>query len=389
MGIVNKKIIILTGGGTAGHITPLLAVAKELQKRDKNIELIYIGQKGDVNEAVIKNYEVPILVKNIYAGKYRRYPTHTQLQKIFSLKRHLLNIRDIVFTILGLFQSIYILLKLKPSAVFMKGGYVGVPVGLAAGLLRKKLITHDSDVIPGLANRIVGPFVSAHAVATNATYPYPKSKTFVTGIPIREEYYNYAEGDGKQRARAELGFKKDDLILFIGGSTQGAKFIDDCVEKVVPNLLNKYKNLIIVHVFGRLNEQTISDRYKDLTAEAKSRLQLHGFLQDNYKYMAASDILVGRAGATFIAEASVLSSACVIIPAAHLSGGHQVENAKILEKNKAVLLIEEKDLTEDKLFRSLDVLLGSKAERQALGRSLHGLERTDAAEAISKLILGD
>jgi UDP-N-acetylglucosamine--N-acetylmuramyl-(pentapeptide) pyrophosphoryl-undecaprenol N-acetylglucosamine transferase len=105
--------------------------------------------------------------------------------------------------------------------------------------------------------------------------------------------------------------------------------------------------------------------------------------------MAASDILVGRAGATFIAEASVLSSTCVIIPAAHLSGGHQVENAKILEKNKAVMLIEEKDLTEENLFSSIDNLLSSKEKRQELGRSLRNLERTDAAEAISNLILGD
>lgn len=386
---MKEKTLILTGGGTAGHITPLLAVAKEIRKRSPDTKLIYIGHKNDPNIGMMYDSGLIYQTHCIYAGKYRRYPTHSILQRIFNFKRHMLNLRDMIFTTIGFLQAFILIIKIKPICVFMKGGYVGVPIGLAAGILKKRLITHDSDVVPGLANRIVSPFASFHAVATNANYPYKKSKTIITGIPVRDEYYQYATHEGRLRARKEIGFNHDDQILFIGGSTQGARTIDDIAEKVVINLLCKYSNLNVVHVFGRLNEDTIKTRYKDLPENSKSRLHLHEFLHDNYKYMAASDVLVGRAGATFIAEASVLSSACVIIPASHLSGGHQIENARILAKNNAVVVIEEPELTEEVLTGAIEKLLTSEKERITLGESLHNFERTDASRLIVDLILKD
>lgn len=377
----------MTGGGTAGHITPLLAVAKELHRQFPNVVIIYIGQKGDKNESVIVSSGLPIRIERIFAGKYRRYPTQTIFQKIFNLKRHLLNTRDFFYTVLGFIQSLFLIIKIRPRAVFVKGGFVGVPVGLAAGLTRKRLITHDSDVLPGLANRIVGPFASMHAVATKADYPYPKSKTSVTGIPVRDEYYDYSHKEGKDRARKEVGFKNDDLILFVGGSTQGAKKIDDIIEEVVPDLLSQFKSLHIIQVFGRLNEDSIQSRYKNLRAEYKNRLHLHGFLHDNYRYMAAADVLIGRAGATFIAEAAVLSAPCVIIPAPQLSGGHQIENARALADNQAAIVINENDMTKDEFKKVVIDLLSSKTARDSLGNKLHNLERTDSAKAIVELIM--
>lgn len=379
--------VILTGGGTAGHITPLLAVAKELHNKYPDVPLIYIGQKGDVNESVVRKSGLPIEIKRIFAGKYRRYPTHKWYEKIFSLKRHVLNLRDVLYTTVGFIQSIAIVAKANPGVIFLKGGFVGVPVGIAAGLLRKKIVTHDSDVIPGLANRIVSSFVKIHAVATDGDYPYPKSKTKVVGIPVRDEYYRYAEVGGRELARKELNFDKSAQILFIGGSTQGAKKIDDIVEKIVPDLLNKNENLHIIQVFGRLNEATMTQRYSDLDESLRKRLHLHGFLHDNYKYMAAADILIGRAGATFIAEAAVLSSACIIIPAPQLSGGHQVENAKVLSENNAVRVINESELSEDLLKKYVEEMLSSSVLRADIGKKLHSLERTNAASLIVDLLM--
>lgn len=384
---MKTESVILTGGGTAGHITPLLAVAKELHRQFPDIELIYIGQKGDKNESVVTGSGLPIKVKRILAGKYRRYPTQSTIQKVFNLKRHILNSRDVIYTLIGFIQSLFLIIKIRPRAVFVKGGFVGVPIGLASGLTRRRLITHDSDVLPGLANRIVGPFATAHAVATEANYPYKKNKTVVTGIPVRKEYYDYAENNGKDRARQELGFRKDDLILFIGGSTQGAKKIDDTMEQIVPELLAQFKHLHIIQVFGRLNEASMDSRYKDLATDYQKRLHLHGFLHDNYRYMAASDVLIGRAGATFIAEAAVLSSPCIIIPAPQLTGGHQLENARVLADNNAVIVIDEKDLTTENIKQAVVDLLTSKQARDAFGSKLHNLERTDAAKAIVSLIM--
>lgn len=385
---MRHRPIIITGGGTAGHITPLIAVAKEIHSRQPDTRIIYIGKRGDVNESVIEKSDLNIEIRRIMAGKYRRYPTQNAVQKVFNIKIHLLNIRDALYTLIGFWQALVIILRLNPKVIFTKGSFVGVPVGLAAGLLRKKLVTHDSDVVPGLANRLVSPFVKYHAVATESNYPYPKDKIKVVGIPVRDEYYEYQGNKGRMRSRQELGLSKDSLILFIGGSTQGARKIDDTIEKIVPELLKSFPELRIVQVFGRLNEESLNSRYANLSTELKKRLHLHGFLHDNYRYMAASDLLIGRAGATFLAEAAVLSSACVIIPAPHLSGSHQIENAKVLASNDSVELVEEKDL-ETKLEDVVKSLLNSESRRGELGSNLHGQSKINAARDIVDLLLGE
>lgn len=376
----------MTGGGTAGHITPLLAVAKEVINSNPETLIFYVGQKGDKNESLVSNSGLPVSIKRIYAGKYRRYPTHNLFQRVFYVKRHLLNLRDVLFTTVGVLQSVIFILKVRPDVVFLKGGFVGVPVGIAAGLLGKKIVTHDSDALPGLANRLVSMFADVHAVANDSEYPYPKQKTKVVGIPVREEYYQYSKSGGRLRAKTELGFSKDSKVIFIGGSTQGAKKIDDCIENIVPGLLERNTDLHIVQVFGRLNEGSINSRYKDLPSSLKQRLHLHEFLHDNYRYMAAADVLVGRAGATFLAEAGILSSACVIIPAPQLTGGHQVENAKLLQAKNAAVVIEEKDLSPEKLEKTLMDLISSIEAREELGKSLNALQKKDAAKNIADIL---
>ena len=385
--MADKKIVI-TGGGTAGHITPLIAVAKEIYAIEPNAKIIYIGQRGDRSESLVTGSDLPIEIKRIFAGKYRRYPSQGKLQKVFNIKRHILNVRDLLYFFFGFLQSLILIKKINPDVVFMKGGYVGVPVGFASGVLGKKLITHDSDAIPGLANRLVSRFVSIHAVATDYNI-YPKSKTIVTGIPVRQEYYDYSKKDGQTRAKKELGFKNDDQILFVGGSTQGAKKIDDVIEQITPKLLNNFPKLHIIQVFGRLNEASMKQRYSGLNDNLLTRLHTFEFLHDNYRYMTASDVLIGRAGATFIAEAGVLGSACIIIPAPHLAGGHQVENGLVLSQSGAAIVIEEKDLDGNTLYVTIEELIKSKDKRRDLGQALKSLQHTDSAKILAKIILGE
>lgn len=379
--------IVMTGGGTAGHITPLVAIAKELYTKDPNIKIIYIGQRGDKNESIIENCNLPIEIKRIYAGKYRRYPSQSKIQRIFYLKRHVLNVRDAFYLIIGFAQALKLIASINPNVVFMKGGYVGVPVGFASGLLKKRIITHDSDAVPGLANRLVSKHVDTHAVATEAEYPYPKAKTIVVGIPIRGEYYEYSKAGGRIRAKRELGFSNNSRILFIGGSTQGAKKIDDAVEQIVPNLLSKFPDLHVIQVFGRLNVASFKKRYSDIKDDIRDRLHLHEFLHDNYRYMAASDVLIGRAGATFLAEAGILSSACIIIPAPHLAGNHQIENGAVLNSKKAAIVINERDLTTNILAQNIEDLLTDSKKRHALGDSLNKIQHRDSAKLLANIIL--
>lgn len=364
----------------------MLAVAEQIRLIDPTVNLVYIGQRGDRNESIVFRSNLPIKIYRIYAGKYRRYPTLSFRQKLFGIKVHLLNIRDIFYLLMGLYQSIILMIKLRPYALFAKGGYVGVPVGIAAKLTKARIITHDSDAMPGLANRLIGRFAKYNAVSLRANYPYPEERIKVVGIPVRQEFYDYAKKN-KNLIRKEIEIDVPGDLLFIGGSTQGAKKIDDAIEGIMPRLLKEHPNLHVIHVFGRLNEHSLDNRYKDLGKDLAKRIHLYSFLNDNYKYMAASDLLIGRAGATFLAEAAVLEKACIVIPAAHLAGGHQIENADVLTKNNAAVVVDESKLKTDLLYEQINDLLRSSKKRYNYGKQLGTIIPEGAATQIAKLLL--
>jgi UDP-N-acetylglucosamine--N-acetylmuramyl-(pentapeptide) pyrophosphoryl-undecaprenol N-acetylglucosamine transferase len=176
--------IVVTGAGSGGHITPVLAVAHELKKQQEDIRIVYIGQKGDSLAdvpAADQNIDEVFLIQ---AGKLRRYHGEGWRQ-LLDLPTMWKNIRDAGRVVVGLFQSFNLLRKIRPEVIFIKGGFVGVPVGLAAAVLRIPYITHDSDALPGLANRIIAPWAKKHAVGLpKEVYSYPPDKTITVGVPL-------------------------------------------------------------------------------------------------------------------------------------------------------------------------------------------------------------
>ncbi len=180
--------LLITGGGTAGHITPLLAIAEEVKKRHPQAIIRYIGQRGDaMNQLVADNAYVEQCYK-IFAGKWRRYNGIGFWQHAKDVKTFAKNLRDIIYLKVGFIQSLAIMIFWRPNIVFVKGGYVGLPVGLAAAILRIKIVTHDSDVVPGLTNRVLARFAKAIAVGMPLeVYKnfYSVQKTHFTGVPIQ------------------------------------------------------------------------------------------------------------------------------------------------------------------------------------------------------------
>ncbi len=377
----------MTGGGTAGHITPLLAVAKQLVAKSPSTKLVLVIERGNPNEELIKNSGIPFIIHHIYAGKYRRYHNQSLKVRLFAIKKYLLNIRDVFFVLIGLIQSFGLMFRYRPSVVFSKGGYVSVPVSLAASLTLRKIVTHDSDSIPGLANRLVSRLARRNAVGVIANNSYSKKKIVYTGVPVSEEYLKRIDQDSKT-SKKEIGFPEDCELLFIGGSTQGARVIDDAAEQVVPKLLEDFSNLEVVHVFGRLNESTMTERYLGLDEKLKTRLHLKVFLNDQYKYAAAADIVVTRAGATAMAEYGVLGKACIVVPAEQLAAGHQLQNSKAYIENSAALVISEEKL-KGELYDKIRYLLQHKSERVELGKRLKSITPSDAAERLAEVILGE
>jgi len=381
--------IVVTGGGSGGHITPILAVAHELKKARPDTRIVYIGQRGDSLS------DVPTQDKNvdetyfISAGKLRRY--HGEgLKQLLDLPVVWLNLRDVFRTFGGLWQSYWLLKKLRPDLIFVKGGFVGVPVGLAAAARHIPIVTHDSDALPGLANRIIARWATMHAVALpKEVYQYPASKTVTVGVPISHRYELVDEA-AQQAYRKELGFEAYHKMLFVTGGGNGAQNVNTAVAWCAEHLLRRYPDLVIAHVAGRKLETDLRDLYRKLLPSALfKRVQVRGFIHDMHRYSGAADVSITRAGGTTMAEFAAQGKACVLVPNPKLTGGHQLKNAKVLVDRHAVALVDEDKLVADPLalMPTLTDLFDHPEKRRRLGKNLHALSQIDAAERLAMVLL--
>lgn len=381
--------IVLTGGGSGGHITPIQAVAAELKRLHPAVRTIYIGQKGDGLQDIPANDANIDEVYTIRAGKFRRYHGEGWRQ-LLDIPTMVKNARDVLYVLIGLGQSYQLLKRLQPDVIFIKGGFVGVPVGLAAAKLHLPYVTHDSDALPGLANRIIARWATKHAVALPVeVYNYPAAKTVQTGIPLQADFQAVTP-ELKQRYRKELDLKPAAKLLFIIGGGLGAERVNGAVAEVVPHLLHEYPDLQVVHGVGRLHETTMQARYEaELEPKQQGRVQVVGYVPDVYRYSGAADLVITRAGATNLAEFAVQGKACIVVPNPLLTGGHQLKNAEYLANQHAAVILSEADLTADpnRLAKLVSDLLPAEQRLQALGKALQTFAMPDATHRLAALLL--
>lgn len=325
----------------------------------------------------------------IRAGKLRRY--HGEgLKQLLDLKTMAKNIRDAIWVMIGLWQSFWLLKKLRPEVIFIKGGFVGVPVGLTAALLRIPYVTHDSDALPGLANRIVAPWARKHTVALpKEVYAYPAEKTVTVGVPLLHNFKPFSPVEVRE-ARKQLGLPQDAKVLLVTGGGLGAQRLNAAVASCVPELFGRYDNLHIVQIAGRANEAELRQQYQhELPAAQQARIQVKGFITNLYLYSGAADVVVTRAGATSIAEFAAQHKACVVVPNPVLTSGHQLKNAKVLADRKAVRLVDETTLQHDShaLMPPLVDLLDHPDKARALGERLGEFAFGDSAKHLAMVLL--
>lgn len=381
--------IVVTGGGSGGHITPILAVAHELKQLNPDIIIDYIGQTGD------NLGDVPAQDKNIdhtytvRAGKLRRYHGEGWRQ-LLDIPTMLMNLRDVFYVITGIFQSIALLRRLKPQAVFIKGGFVGVPVGLAAASLGIPYVTHDSDALPGLANRIIAKWAKVHAVALpKEVYSYPKDKTVTVGVPISHQYQPVPANELPE-LRKRLGLGNYNKVILVTGGGLGAQRLNDAVADCANDLLARYPNLAIVQLAGRNLEKDLRQKYKQiLKPQATKRVVVKGFISNLYDYSGAADVVITRAGGTSLAEFAAQAKACIVVPNPLLTGGHQLKNAQVLADRHAVKLLPNDKLAADHsaLMPVLVDLLDHPKKIQDLGVKLHKMAQPDAAKRLAMVLL--
>lgn len=381
--------IVLTGAGSGGHITPILAVAHEIKQRQPKAQLIYIGQTGDKMGDIPANSPDIDEVRTVRAGKLRRY--HGEgLNQLLDIKTAVLNIRDIFYTLAGIIQSYKLLKQLQPDMIFIKGGFVGVPVGLAAARLKIHYITHDSDAIPGLANRLISRWAFKHAVALPADiYRYPPEKTVTTGIPLRSDF-KAVTPQLVNEYRSRLKIPEKARMLFVIGGGLGSQRVNDAFAEALPHLLAEYPDLYVVQSAGRQNEAATAEIYKQRLSEAEQgRMLIRGYIDDVFTYSGAADLVITRAGATNLAEFALQGKACIVIPSPFLAGGHQLKNAEYLAEQQAAVIINEADLMQDpiRLASLASELLKDDERRETLGRNLSRFAKPKATQELADMIL--
>ena len=348
------KRIVLTGGGTAGHVTPNIALIPGLKER--GYEIFYIGSYNGIEKKLIEDMNIPYY--GISTGKLRRY---------FDLK----NISDPFRVLKGIHEAREILKKIRPDIIFSKGGFVAVPVALAASNLKIPLLIHESDMTPGLANRICIPY----AVKVCCNFPetrdsLPEGKAFVTGTPIRQELLH---GDA-DAGREFCGFNREKPVLMVIGGSQGSVFVNTKIREALPELL---KNWQVVHLCGKGN----LDDSLDQTPGYRQYEYIKEQLPDLF---AMADVVVSRAGANAICEISALAKPNLLIPlGTNASSGDQILNARSFEKQGYSMVLEEENLTEESLLEAVGKLYEN---RETYRKAMQSSSHTDSIRVILQLI---
>ncbi len=347
--------------------------------------MAFVTDRGFGQQAydLIARSPLEIRLKRIYAGKFRRYHNVHLLRQLIDVRTILKNIRDAFLVCLGLVQSIFFLWRFKPDVVFTKGGFVCLPVGLAARLLRIPLVIHDSDTQPGLTNNILSRYAVVIGIgAPKEFYSYPDGRTHYVGVPVGREFRPLTLKQ-QQACKAKLGLHDTTKpLLVVTGGGLGARNINRAIVTIAPHLVEK---VAILHITGYTS-------YDEVVKTAPEHIDylVKPFLPEGLSLaFGAADVVVTRAGATTMFELAAMSKAVVIIPSPHLAGGHQLKNAEVYERSNAAVVLQEQDVILDQrvLLKALGELFAHPTKRQALGKSLHRFAKPDAALDMAALIV--
>lgn len=348
------KKIVMTGGGTAGHVTPNIALMPSLQKA--GYEISYIGSKDGIEKGLIEDQKIPYY--GISSGKLRRYHSWKNFSDPFKVMK-------------GFFEARQIMARIKPDVVFSKGGFVSVPVILAAKTKGIPAIIHESDLTPGLANKLAIPAATKVCCNFPETVPYlPAGKAVLTGSPIRQELLHGSRAKGKEFCH----FTKDLPVLMIMGGSIGSVYINNAIRGCLDDLLKEFQ---IIHLCGKGNlEESLTNK------EGYAQFE---YVSDNLPDLfAAADLMIARAGANSICEILALRKPNILIPLGkNASRGDQILNANSFAKQGFSVVLEEENVTSESLKTTITDVM---ANRQTYIHAMEASGQMDAIATIMSLI---
>ena len=362
--------IIVSGGGTGGHIYPALTLIRTLQQKVDKLEVLYVGTHADLEADIIPKEGIPFATVDLQGFKRSLSPE---------------NLLRAARAIKGVGKAMGIVRKFQPDVVVGTGGYVCGPVLMDASLLGIPSLIQEQNVIPGITNKILSKFVNKIATGyQEANGAFPAKKVVFTGNPIRQEV---------MAQRQEADYEAFDLhpgttTILVSGGSRGARTINRAMVEVLKHYAGR-RDVQILHATGKGEYEDIISRISaaGLDLQQADNIKVKPYLYNMPQAMAIADLAIFRAGATGLAELTAKGIPAILVPYPYAAENHQEHNARAVEKAGAARVILNKDLTAQGLIQAIDELIGKPEKLQAMAKASAKLGRPEAADTISELII--
>lgn len=365
---------LFAAGGTGGHINPALAVAGEIREQYPDSEILFVGAKGKMEADLVPKAGFDIKTINI-----------SGFQRKLSLENIKRNIMTLVYLLVSSFQVKKIIRQFNPDVVIGFGGYVSGPVLRQAYKMGIPTAIHEQNAFPGVTNKTLAKHVDKVMITVEAARKHLqcKNECVLTGLPVRGEMLR-ADRDF---ARAELGIRDDEkLILSMGGSL-GAKAINEAMVELISARADE-KGYRFLHAMGQYGLWVPDKlREKGVDPDTHKNVEIREYISDMDRCMSAADVVICRAGASTLSEIEALGKASILIPSPNVAENHQYHNAMALVNNDAAVIIEEKDLTGEKIIALADELVRNDERRNTIGRNARNMAIIDAKEKIAEIVV--
>jgi len=353
--------IIITGGGTGGHIYPAIAIAERLMQEDKRTECLYIGAKRGIEKDIVPSTDIPFKQIDV-----------APLNKKISLK----TFSALLQVIKGHVQAYRYIKDFRPDVIIGTGGYVTGPVVLVGALMGIPCTIHEQNAFPGMANKILSRFVASVMVTFEEATAYFKTKDKIvfTGLPIREAFFKVS----REEARRKLSLKDSDIMIMTVGGSNGALKVNEVMSEVYDKISAK-ENVVFIHVSGERYYDVLKERF---STRKEKKLRLLKYVDDMPTYLSAADIVVSRAGASTITEIIASKTPSIIIPSPNVANNHQFHNAKVIDKNGMGFVISESDLNSDLVVHTLIDLIEHPEKLEIMAKNC---EKMNAEQTLTRI----
>ncbi len=360
--------VLITGGGTGGHINPALAIAQKVKEVNNDNEILYVGTKEGMESDLVPK---------------QGFDFKTVDARFLQRKLSIENMITLAISAKGVIQSMGIIRDFKPDIVVGTGGYVCGPVVLAAAIKGIPTMIHEQNVFPGITNRLLSKFVNKIAISFEEAGKYfkQKDKLVLVGNPVRKEIVEA----NRDESRKKYKLKNDEIFIYSFGGSGGQKSLNDAIIDVIKNIKNREK-IKLLHVTGKRLKDDFNEALKLNNLEIPSNVTVVDYMYDAPAALSASDLVIGSAGAITIAEITKIGIPSILIPKTYTAENHQEYNARALERKGAAIVILESELEDKKLISTIDKIISDSNELPAMSLNSKKLGELDAEEEMYKLI---